>query len=114
VPPDRLHEVGQVPQHGLAFAISLRAEERANEHGVPGVGLEALPGAGKPHHLGFGQHGGLGRFEQAPLLMVDGAGFAAGAVSAEPTSLVDIAPTVLRHLDLPVSGTDGRALQHSR
>ncbi|HXX36922.1 MAG TPA: alkaline phosphatase family protein [bacterium] len=113
VPPEELQEVGQAPQHGLAFAVSMRAEDRANEYGVPGSSLEALPADGKPAHLGFGQHGGLGIYEQSPFLMVEGAGFKRGAANLEPSSVVDIAPTVLRHLDLPAAGTDGRALQHT-
>lgn len=112
VPPDRLSEVGQAAREGLAFAISMRAENGANEYGVPGSSLEALPADGKSDHVGFGQHGGLGAYEQAPFLMIDGAGFQAGVTHVEPTSVVDVAPTVLRHLDLPGEGTDGRALQH--
>lgn len=111
-PPDRLGEVGQAPRDGLAFAVSMRAEDRANAHGVPGLSLEALP-RGKSDHLGFGQHGGLGTYEQAPLLMIEGPGFDAGAARAEPTSVIDIAPTVLRHLGLPDSGMDGRPLQRA-
>ncbi|HEV2281018.1 MAG TPA: alkaline phosphatase family protein [bacterium] len=111
-PPDRLSEVGQAAREGLAFAVSMRAEEGPNRYGVPGLSLEALPGEGKPDHLGFGQHGGLAAYEQAPFLMVDGAGFDAGVRCLEATSVIDIAPTVLRHLGLPVEGIDGRALQH--
>jgi arylsulfatase A-like enzyme len=43
--------------------------------------------------------------------MIDGLGFEAGAARTAPTSVIDIAPTVLRHLDLPTAGVDGRALQ---
>lgn len=111
-PPDRLPEVGQAAAGGLAFAVSMRAEDRPNPYGVPGLSLEALPLAGKSHHLGFGQHGGLGIYEQAPFLMIAGEGFDAGAALTGPTSVVDIAPTVLRYLELPVGGMDGRPLQH--
>jgi hypothetical protein len=113
IAPDRLHEVGQAPRGGLAFAVSMRAEEGTNEFGLPGLSLEARPGDGKLEHLGFGQHGGLGRYEQSPFLMLDGAGFEAGATRVEPTSVVDIAPTVLRHLGIAAAGMDGRALQHA-
>lgn len=112
-PPDRLGEVGQAPREGLAFAVSMRAEDGVNDFGVPGLSLEALPGPGKSHHLGFGQHGGLGAYEQAPFLMIDGRGFDGAAASFEPTSVLDIAPTVLRHLDLPAADMDGRPLQHA-
>jgi arylsulfatase A-like enzyme len=66
---------------------------------------------GKVTHLDCGQHGGLARFEQMPFLMIDGAEFAAGTVSDAPTSPIDIAPTVLAHLQVPAEGMDGRGLQ---
>ena len=59
--------------------------------------------------IGFGQHGGLGPNEQRPFLMIEGGGFAPGP-RHEPTSLVDIAPTVLRHLHMDHDDMDGRAL----
>jgi arylsulfatase A-like enzyme len=108
--PDRLQEVGQAPRQGLTFAVSMRADERENEFGVPGVSVEAVSAFGAPH-LGFGQHGGLGAHEQSPLLMIHGSGFHAGAARRAPTSIVDIAPTVLRHLQLSVEGMDGKPLQ---
>ena len=58
-----------------------------------------------------GQHGGLARYEQMPFLMIDGAGFAAGGVTTTPTSPIDIAPTILAHLQVPAEGMDGRELQ---
>ncbi len=57
----------------------------------------------------FGQHGGLAANEQRPFLFATGGGFAAGRRTA-PSSLVDIAPTVLRHLVLPHDGMDGAPL----
>jgi len=110
-PRERLPEVGQAPREGLAFAVSLLADDRTNQFGVPGLSVEARSAFGKPDHLGFGQHGGLGAYEQMPFLLIDGRGFERGATRAHPTSVVDIAPTVLRHLGLPVGETDGRPLQ---
>ena len=107
---EKLSSVGQAPVNGLAFAISMRANDDANEFGIAGVSLVAKPHFGKPDRLGCGQHGGLGRQEQAPFLMCLGQGFAAGA-SEHPTSVLDIAPTVLQHLGLELGGLDGRALQ---
>ena len=43
--------------------------------------------------------------------MIDGAGFAAGGVSIAPTSPIDIAPTILAHLDVPAEGMEGRGLR---
>jgi hypothetical protein len=58
---------------------------------------------------GFGQHGGLGRNEQRPFLFISGGRFAPGTRPGR-SSLIDIAPTALRHLGLPAAGMDGRAL----
>jgi hypothetical protein len=43
--------------------------------------------------------------------MIDGDGFVPGTTSAQPTHIVDIAPTILTHLCLPATGMDGVALQ---
>jgi arylsulfatase A-like enzyme len=107
---EKLSSVGQAPLNGLAFAVSMRANEDANEFGIAGMSLVAKPHFGKPDRLGCGQHGGLGRQEQAPFLMCLGQGFAAG-VDERPTSVLDVAPTVLRHLGLDFGGLDGHALQ---
>ncbi len=110
IPAPRLGEVGQAARHGLAFAVALKSEDRPNRFGVPGLSVEAAPVAGKAAHLHCGQHGGLGRYEQMPFLMVEGEGFAAGAVATAPTSPVDIAPTVMAHLRLAADGMEGRGL----
>lgn len=106
-----LSEIGQVSRHGLAFAVDMAATEEPNAFGIPGQSYEALPAPGKAGHLGCGQHGGLARFEQAPFLMMQGAGFKPGATRTTPTSAIDHAPTILTHLGLPAAGMDGRALQ---
>jgi arylsulfatase A-like enzyme len=106
-----LASVGQAPHNGLAFAVSLRSDGSENEFGVPGRSLAAKPRWGKSDRLGCGQHGGLGRFEQSPVLLIDGPGFAAGCTRTEPVHVTDLAPTVMRHLGIPASGMDGRALQ---
>jgi len=111
VPKTQLASIGLASQHGLAFAISLKSDEAPNQYGVPGCSFEARPVAGKATHLNCGQHGGLARYEQMPFLMLDGAGFSAGAVADVPTSPIDIAPTILAHLQIAAEGMDGRALQ---
>jgi arylsulfatase A-like enzyme len=113
-PRNRLSDVGQTPREGLAFAVSMRAKDSVNEFGIRGLSVEARSAFGKPDHLGFGQHGGLGAYEQSPFLMIEADGFQAGHTRAEATSIVDIAPTVIHHLDLPVRGMDGRPLQRTR
>jgi arylsulfatase A-like enzyme len=109
--PDELGSVGQAAEGCLAFAVSMRESEATNAFGVSGLSLAATPAAGKADRLGCGQHGGLGRFEQSPFLLVAGRGFDAGAASDVPASVVDVAPTILKHLGLSWSGLDGRPLQ---
>jgi arylsulfatase A-like enzyme len=109
--PDDLDIVGQAPVSGLAFAVSMRTAEDSNAFGIAGSSLVAKPALGKPDRLGCGQHGGLGRFEQAPFLLASGTGFVPGAMRRDAACVIDVAPTVLTHLDLPCDGLDGRALQ---
>ena len=59
--------------------------------------------------IGFGQHGGLGVNEQSPFLIAEGGGFTA-RIQTRPTCLIDIAPTVLRHLRMDHDDMDGQAL----
>lgn len=106
-----LPAVGQSAAAGLAFAVALRTSTEANACGMPGLALAAKARAGKSDHLGFGQHGGLGAYEQSPFLMVSGPGFTAGAARTTQTSALDIAPTILAHLKIAASALDGTALQ---
>jgi predicted AlkP superfamily pyrophosphatase or phosphodiesterase len=110
VPKAELASIGQAPRHGLAFAISLKSDDEPNPFGVRGHSYESKPVVGKATHLACGQHGGLAKYEQMPFLMIDGPGFAAGSISSAPTSPIDIAPTVLAHLQVAAEGMDGRRL----
>ncbi len=106
---EALAELGLPCAGTLCIAVSLAGDDEANAYGVRGhsdiaesvFGSEALPG--------HGQHGGLGAYEQSPFLTVRGAGVARG-VHAAPASLIDIAPTILRHLGLPLDGIEGSPL----
>lgn len=109
-----LAAVGQAPHNGLAFAVSLKADGLENEFGVPGRSLAAKPRWDKPDRLGCGQHGGLAPFEQSPTLLIEGPGFAAGAVRNEPVHVIDLAPSIMAHLGLAALGMDGRPLQRAR
>jgi hypothetical protein len=91
------------------IALTLRPDERANPHGVPGYSHVVRDALEPKDATGFGQHGGLGKNEQRPFLFVSGGGFAAGARQIR-SSLVDIAPTVLQHLGLSSTGMDGQPL----
>jgi hypothetical protein len=71
----------------------------------------AIPSIGKPDRLGCGQHGGLGTYEQMAFLMIEGHGFRQAATWTEPSSVIDLAPTILRHLSVSAEGCEGRPLQ---
>jgi len=107
----RLGEWG-LPEAGtLAIAVSLAGDDEANECGVRGrsdVAENALGGESLPGH---GQHGGLGPYEQRPFLVLRGPAVARGQHPG-PASLIDIAPTFLRHLALPAEGMDGSPLSN--
>jgi arylsulfatase A-like enzyme len=105
----RLAEAGLPADTPMRIAISLAGEDRANPHGVSGYAPIVQDPADNESKIGFGQHGGLGPNEQRPFLIVEGGGFQPG-VRHQPSSLVDIAPTVLRHLHMDHDDMDGRAL----
>src|SRR5262249_606689 len=65
--------------------------------------------AGNPKPTGFGQHGGWGPDETRPFLLLNATDVPPG-VHGRTSSLVDIAPTILAYLGLPVGGLDGRPL----
>ena len=106
---DRLAAVGLPDDGAMRIAVTLANEQRDNPHGVRGYCPIVQDPADNESKIGFGQHGGLGPNEQRPFLMIEGGGFAPGA-QRSPTSLVDIAPTVLRHLRMDHEDMDGRAL----
>jgi arylsulfatase A-like enzyme len=107
---ERLAAVGLPSAHAaMRIAITMAGEARDNPHGVGGYSPIVLDPADSESKIGFGQHGGLGANEQRPFLIIDGGGFAAREHNA-PTALVDIAPTVLRHLGVDAAGMDGRPL----
>ena len=93
-----------------AVAVAMAHRMTANEHGVRGSTWIVDDPQDTKNYLGCGQHGGLGPFEQSPFLMLDGGGFKAGLRTSHPASLIDFAPTMLRHLGLSATGMDGGAL----
>ena len=52
-------------------------------------------------------HGGLGPHETQPTLVAVGNGFPAGSVITTTSRIIDLAPTALRHLGLPLDDLDG-------
>jgi hypothetical protein len=106
-----LATVGQAATNALAFAVAFRAEEQANEYGIPGCAMVGKPRWGEGVPVGCGQHGGLAAHEQAPFLMIEGEGFDPGTVCQSESRIVDLAPTILRHLQVDATGMDGSPLQ---
>jgi hypothetical protein len=91
------------------IAISMKSDDRANPYGVLGHSHIVRDQQEPKDITGFGQHGGLGVNEQSPFLFVSGGGFAPH-IHHGRSSLIDIAPTVLRHLGLSADGLDGHPL----
>ena len=106
----RLGEVGLDTGMQLAAAVAMRTSPHVNEHGVPGY-ADIMYEPGGLNNVGCGQHGGTGRYEQSPFLIAWGGGFPTATVRDDPSSCIDVAPTLLRHLRQPLTGMDGRALQ---
>ena len=104
-----LAEVGLPTGSAAQIAVTLKTDDRANPHDIPGHSHIIRDSLEPKDCTGFGQHGGLGRNEQRPFLFTSGGGFAPGVYRGR-SSLVDIAPTVLRHLGLDTAGMDGRPL----
>jgi len=106
---ERLAQVGLPSGGTLALAVCLGGDDEPNDFGVRGrsdVAENALGGESLPGH---GQHGGLGRYEQRPFLAMRGPGVRPGPHAGD-ASLIDIAPSIVRHLGLPAGGMEGRAL----
>jgi predicted AlkP superfamily pyrophosphatase or phosphodiesterase len=105
---DSLAERCFAARNGIVAAVNMARESQANPYGVPGRRWVAAE-AGKPTPVGSGQHGGWGPDETRPFLMVNDGGRSVGPAS-RPTSLVDIAPTIVGFLGLPTDGFDGSPL----
>ncbi|HVH79623.1 MAG TPA: nucleotide pyrophosphatase, partial [Stellaceae bacterium] len=104
-----LAQVGLPVDGALQVAVAMATDDRVNPHGIGGYGAIVANPEDPEGKIGFGQHGGLGVNEQNPFLIVEGGGFAP-RVETRPTSLIDIAPTVLRHLRMDHDDMDGQAL----
>ncbi len=105
-----LNDVGLCNRDGLAIAFAMASDSaQCNRFGIPGVGAVAADPFMSSDAPGRGQHGGLGRYETNPFLIVSHTSLATGRYR-EPSSAVDVAPTVLNFLNIPVQRLDGRAL----
>jgi hypothetical protein len=105
---DSLAGRGFAARGGVVAAVNMARRDEANPYGVAGRRWVAAE-AGKPAPIGSGQHGGWGPDETRPFLMANDGGRTTGT-APHPTSLVDIAPTVVGFLGLPVEGFDGSPL----
>jgi len=105
---EALSDYGFAAEGGVVAAVNMARQPEHNPHGVPGRRWVAAE-PGKPVPVGSGQHGGWGPDETRPFLMVNGGGRATG-IRQQPSSLVDIAPTIVRFLGLPLDGFDGKPL----
>jgi arylsulfatase A-like enzyme len=104
-----LAAAGLPTDSAMQIALTLKPDERANSHGVPGHSHVVWDALEPKDATGFGQHGGLGKNEQRPFLFVSGGGFAPG-VRERRSSLIDITPTALQHLGLTTAGMNGQPL----
>lgn len=108
-----LRAIGHRPGGAHALSFAMRHQNVPNAHGVMGL-IDICTSEEKPAKpAGHGSHGGLGAYETRPFLTISGGGFAPDTVEHGTSRLIDIAPTILRHLGLVRDGVDGLALPQS-
>ena len=97
------------PTDGDLFAaVDTARTQELNAYGVQGARWMVEDGEEQPE-IGCGQHGGLGSQETNPFLLLAHSGIPASRVQG-PTSLVDIAPTILDFLGVAYEGLPGKSL----
>ena len=102
-----LAEVGQREDRGLSIAFAMAGRDAPNRFGIPGISHVAGCRFSSNDVPGRGQHGGLGRYETNPLLIVDDGSGDVRRIETQ-TSAVDVAPTILEFLGVARDGADGR------
>ena len=103
-----LGKVGLGKIEGLVAAIDMARSETINQHGVVGARWMVEDGETSVE-IGCGQHGGLGPQETRPFCMLNHSS-CLPQVLAQPTSLVDLAPTLLEFLQIPFAAMDGQSI----
>ncbi|VVD78242.1 nucleotide pyrophosphatase [Pandoraea capi] len=104
---ERLIRRGVSTQEGVVAAIDMGYLPGGNDFGVRGKRWAAAE-PGKVKTPGFGEPGGWGPDETRPFLIVECGGDA--ALVTRPTSLIDIAPTVLDFLGVPAPDMQGQSV----
>jgi predicted AlkP superfamily pyrophosphatase or phosphodiesterase len=90
------------------FVVAMRWSPDLNENGFPGMIVST--GGGR----GGGTHGSLSRYDMNNTLVASGPDLKRGVISEVPSGNIDLAPTVLDLLGIPVPSTmDGRVLRES-
>lgn len=105
---DMLGQVGLADIHKLVFGIDMARVESINHYGVSGARWMVEDGE-LSIELNCGQHGGLGSQETHPFLFLNHHSFSARQIE-RPTSLIDIAPTILDFLGISHDSMDGQSL----
>lgn len=91
------------------LSVSFRWNSDANKFGIPG----ALVAEGK-RPVGQGSHASLSAFDMHNTGIASGPDFKRGFIDTTPSGNVDIAPTILHLLGLPIpAAMDGRVLSES-
>ena len=81
---DALAEIGLPTRSATQIAVTLKPDDRANPHGVPGHSHVVRNALEPKDATGFGQHGGLGRNEQRPFLFTPAAASSPALARAAP------------------------------
>ncbi len=90
------------------LVMSFRWDNEHNIHGYPGFVYSTSGQAG------LGQHGSLSKHEMSNVLLADGPNFKKKMVIHNPTSNIDLAPTILDLLGVSTKTTfDGRVLEEA-
>ncbi len=89
------------------IGLVLRNDDVVNTHGISGTCLHDAA----RYPVGGGLHGGLHRFELSNWLAMSGSACRSGYQSGLPAGIIDILPTVLTLLDIPIPpNVQGRVL----
>ena len=100
--------VGNEGERAPDVTMSFRWRPEANDAGYIGT---IYSSGGTP---GQGQHGSMGRSELRSILFARGPGFKEGLKVDAPSGNIDLAPTILKLLELPAfDGMEGRALEEA-